>query len=153
SIAVGAAVLLVLFLLGYALDQSFRLDWFKHIPGSAPGTEGEIAKNKPEPQKGTPPPKVEPKSLTTRPEAVRPELKLIAGDKFQMGSPPSDSDASGHERPQHWVRITQPFYLSVHEVTRGQFRRFVEATGYQTEAEKDGKGGYGWDAAAGKWVQ
>ena len=40
------------------------------------------------------------------------------------------------------MRITQPFLLSSHEVTRGQFRRFVEETGYKTEAEQDGKGGY-----------
>ena len=38
-----------------------------------------------------------------------------------------------------------PFYLGVTEVTRGQFRRFVDETGYKTEAEKDGKGGYGWN--------
>ena len=39
------------------------------------------------------------------------------------------------------MRITRPFYLGIHEVTRGQFRRFVDDSGYQTEAEKDGKGG------------
>lgn len=45
--------------------------------------------------------------------------------------------------PQHHVRITKPFWLSSHEVTRGQFRRFVADQGYQTNAEKDGEGGYG----------
>ena len=43
------------------------------------------------------------------------------------------------------MRITRPFYLGATEVTRGQFRRFVDEAGYQTEAEKDGKGGYGWN--------
>jgi sulfatase modifying factor 1 len=33
----------------------------------------------------------------------------------------------------------------VTEVTRGQFRRFIHETGYKTEAEKDGKGGSGWN--------
>jgi formylglycine-generating enzyme required for sulfatase activity len=51
------------------------------------------------------------------------------------------------------VRITRPFYLGVHEVTRGQFRRFVDDSGYQTEAEKDGKGGYGWNEDAKKFGQ
>jgi sulfatase modifying factor 1 len=51
------------------------------------------------------------------------------------------------------VRIVRPFSLGAHEVTVGQFRRFVEQAGYKTEGEKDGKGGYGWDEAKGAWVQ
>jgi sulfatase modifying factor 1 len=47
--------------------------------------------------------------------------------------------------PRHRVRITRPFYLGMTEVTVGQFRRVVESTGYRTEAERDGKGGYGWN--------
>jgi formylglycine-generating enzyme required for sulfatase activity len=35
--------------------------------------------------------------------------------------------------------------LGTHEVTVGQFRRFVQAQSYLTEAEKDGEGGYGWN--------
>ena len=57
------------------------------------------------------------------------------------------------EKPQHEVRITRPFYLGVTEVTRGQFRRFVDDAGYQTEAEKDGKGGYGWNEETKKFEQ
>ena len=45
---------------------------------------------------------------------------------------------------RHRVRITQPYLMSKHECTIGQFRRFVSDTGYKTDAEKDGKGGYGW---------
>src|SRR5262249_22191884 len=41
----------------------------------------------------------------------------------------------------------------IHPVTRGQFRPFVEATGYQTEAETDWKGAWGWDEAHENWVQ
>ena len=70
-----------------------------------------------------------------------------------MGSPEDDKDAQDNEKPQHRVRITRPFYLGVHEVTRGQFRRFVDEAGYQTEAEKDGKGGYGWNEDAKKFEQ
>jgi formylglycine-generating enzyme required for sulfatase activity len=55
------------------------------------------------------------------------------------------------EAPKHRVRITKPFWLGRHEVTRGQFRRFVEDRGYQTEAERDGKGGYGF--VDGQWKQ
>src|SRR5205823_779562 len=35
------------------------------------------------------------------------------------------------------------------EVTVGQFRRVVEASGLRTEAEMDGKGGHGWNEALG----
>lgn len=44
--------------------------------------------------------------------------------------------------PQHEVVISQPFRMSQQEITQSLFRKFVEATGYQTDAEKDSKGGY-----------
>ena len=71
-------------------------------------------------------------------------IRIKEGD-FPMGAADDDKDGSDDEKPQHRVRITKPFYLGIHEVTRGQFRRFVDDSGYQTEAEKDGKGGYGWN--------
>jgi formylglycine-generating enzyme required for sulfatase activity len=73
-------------------------------------------------------------------------LVLIPAGKFKMGSPDSDKDAFDWEKPQHDVEITQPFYLGKYGVTRGQFRQFVEANkGYQTEAERDGEGGWGFN--------
>ena len=81
------------------------------------------------------------------------KFTLIKAGEFLMGSPDTDKDAYDIEKPQHRVRITRPFYLGVHEVTRGQFRMFVDDSGYQTEAEKDGKGGYGWNEEAKKFEQ
>jgi len=83
-----------------------------------------------------------PRSLTN---SIDMRLRLIQAGEFLMGSPDDDKDAAHDEKPQHRVRITRPFYLGVHEVTRDQFRRFVDEAGYRTEAEKDGKGGYGWN--------
>lgn len=40
------------------------------------------------------------------------------------------------------VRLTRPFRIGAHEVTLGQYRQFVEDTGYQTEAQASGLGGY-----------
>ena len=49
------------------------------------------------------------------------------------------------EAPAHKVRITRPFYLGRHEVTVGQFRRFIQASGYVPESVADGTGGYGYN--------
>lgn len=51
------------------------------------------------------------------------------------------------EAPMRSVRITRPFDLGQTEVTVGQFRRFVLASGYRTESEADGTGGYGYNPA------
>ncbi len=40
-----------------------------------------------------------------------------------------DADAAHDESPQHWVRIANGFQLARYEVTLGQFRRFIDATG------------------------
>jgi len=53
-------------------------------------------------------------------------------------------DELADERPAHRVRITHAFYLGRHEVTVGQFRRFVEESGYVPESIADGTGGYGY---------
>lgn len=53
----------------------------------------------------------------------------------------------GDEGPKHAVRITRPFYLGQHEVTVGQFRRFIELSGYVPESVADGTGGYGYNPA------
>src|SRR5262249_55998633 len=39
---------------------------------------------------------------------------------------------------QNAAAITRPFYLGKYEVTKGQFARFVQATDYQTDAERAG---------------
>lgn len=75
------------------------------------------------------------------------ELVLIPPGKFLMGTPDNDDQAGDNEKPRHEVEITKAFYLGKYEVTRGQFRKFVDEAGYQTEAEKDGQGGNGYDAA------
>ncbi len=91
-----------------------------------------------------------PEYITT--VAGRIKLKLIPAGEFFMGSDQSDPEAEDDEsvvtegkKQKHRVRITRPFFLGATEVTRGQFRTFVDDAGYKTEAEKDGKGGYGWD--------
>ena len=50
----------------------------------------------------------------------------------------SNSQEFRNETPSHRVKITKAFDLGITEVTVGQFRSFVEATGYVTDAEKNG---------------
>src|SRR5262245_30221401 len=71
-------------------------------------------------------------------------LPLVPRGKFRMGSPKDEADRLDEE-VQHEVEITRPFYMGKHEVTVGQFKAFVKDTKYITEAEKDGKGGRGFD--------
>src|SRR5262249_37166963 len=50
------------------------------------------------------------------------------------------------EGPARRVTLREPFYLGSWEVTVGQFREFVKATGYKTDAERGG-GGLVWSVA------
>ncbi len=94
------------------------------------------------------------------------KLMLIPPGEFLMGSSADDiaavlkidsaakAEYFTDEHPRHNVRLTKPYRLGATEVTVGQFRRFVTATGYQTDAERDGKGGWGWGRSeqAGNFV-
>lgn len=79
-------------------------------------------------------------------EGVKLELVPIPAGSFAMG----DDKGLDDEWPVHEVTITKPFYLGKYEVTVEQFRRFVEATGYVTDAEKGTgfQGAFGWDREA-----
>ncbi|TFZ04485.1 formylglycine-generating enzyme family protein [Ramlibacter rhizophilus] len=52
----------------------------------------------------------------------------------------------GDEVPPRKVTLSTGFYLARHEVTVGQFRRFLESSGHVPESIADGTGGYGWRA-------
>jgi formylglycine-generating enzyme required for sulfatase activity/serine/threonine protein kinase len=109
----------------------------ERVPRAAPSRDRALA---------TGPPKLIANSIGIK-------LRLIPAGIFLMGSTDEDKDAKGDETPRHSVRITRPFYLGATEVTVGQFRRFVDDTGYQTEAQKDGKGGLGWNDETKKFGQ
>jgi formylglycine-generating enzyme required for sulfatase activity len=64
-------------------------------------------------------------------------LVLIPAGEFLMGSPENELERSkGQRERQHRRIISKPFYMGETEVTVGQFRRFVRAKGYQTDAER-----------------
>ncbi|MCB9925569.1 MAG: SUMF1/EgtB/PvdO family nonheme iron enzyme [Planctomycetaceae bacterium] len=53
------------------------------------------------------------------------ELKLIPAGEFMMGSPDTDKDSRRNERPQHRVRITQPFYMGINLVTQREYEQVM----------------------------
>ncbi|MFH0797153.1 MAG: formylglycine-generating enzyme family protein [Candidatus Omnitrophota bacterium] len=65
-------------------------------------------------------------------------MVLIPAGEFLMGSP--QSEGYENEHPRHRVFL-DAYYIDKYEVTNDQFKKFVDATGYVTEAEKKG-GGY-----------
>ncbi len=86
-------------------------------------------------------------------------LVLIPPGEFMMGSTPEQNAVSrkmaqdseiatkdftwarlDEEGPQHRVTLTKPYWLGTTEVTFGQFKKFVEATKYVTQAEQFGFG-------------
>jgi len=76
-------------------------------------------------------------------------LQVFARNNITVSDAHQERINSG--MPQHEVQISKPFRMSQQEVTQSQFREFIEATGYQTDAQKDGKGGYAF--INGKLVQ
>lgn len=62
------------------------------------------------------------------------QMVKIPSGSFLMGAE-DDSMALVRETPVHEVKISS-FYIDVHEVTNSQFKKFVDATGYITVAER-----------------
>ncbi len=77
-----------------------------------------------------------------------PAIMIIPSGRFLMGSPEGELERRDDER-QHEVQVAV-FAIGKYAVTVGQFRRFVEARGYRTEAEE---GGGIYCLAGSEWKQ
>lgn len=60
-----------------------------------------------------------------------PEMVVVPAGDFMMGSPVTEAGRFDNEGPLRSVRLGQPFAVGKFEVTRGQFRRFIEASGWK----------------------
>ena len=70
------------------------------------------------------------------------EMVLIPAGSFEMGDSKNDPEEwMERSRPVHTVQL-DAFYIDVHEVTVGQFREFVDQSGYEYEY------GGSWDEIA-----
>lgn len=74
-----------------------------------------------------------------------PEMVFIKGGTFNMGS----NDGEKDEKPVHKVTVSD-FWLGKTPVTVKQFADFVDASGYQTDAEKD-ESSYLFTIAGSRW--
>ncbi len=71
-------------------------------------------------------------------DAYAPVMVVIPSGSFMMGSRENEDGRVDNEGPRFRVTFERGFALSRNEVTVGQFRRFVEAAGYESDAEKSG---------------
>jgi len=60
-------------------------------------------------------------------------MVYVEGGTFMMGSNEGEND----EKPVHEVTVNS-FYISKYEITVEEFEKFINATGYKTDAEKEG---------------
>jgi formylglycine-generating enzyme required for sulfatase activity len=72
------------------------------------------------------------------------QLKMadIPAGQFVMGGIAGDADLRQNELPPRTIIFKEPFRMSIYEITVEQFREFVQDTGFKTEAERTGNGGW-----------
>jgi len=83
--------------------------------------------------------------LTCQTSKTNPGMVLIPDGSFMMG----DANGQDMEKPVHVVEV-DAFYMDTHEVTIGEYRKYVDATNYVTDAEKK-DGCYIWGGE--EWVK
>jgi formylglycine-generating enzyme len=76
------------------------------------------------------------------------DMIVVKGGYTFVGS---DSNGLQVENPRFWVHV-QPFLMDISPITVGQFRQFVNATGYKTEAEGFGNGGFIDETSDKTWI-
>jgi len=99
------------------------------------------------------------------------KLVLVPAGEFMMGSKETEKELEkafeceeevglfSDEYPRHKVKITKPFYLGAYHVTVAQFRQFIVATGYKTEADKGimrsekGAAAIAWERDGGHYTE
>lgn len=67
-----------------------------------------------------------------------PSLMVLAHGDFLMGAAASEPNATADEQPQHRIEFERGFAMTRHEITVGEFRRFMQETEYETRASQRG---------------
>ncbi len=74
-------------------------------------------------------------------------MVYIQGGLVQIGS----DEGLEQERPSFWAKI-KPFWMDTHPVTVAEFRKFINATNYKTEAETFGNAGIIDESTGQQWI-
>ena len=80
-----------------------------------------------------------------------PAVVVVPAGLFIMGSPASEEGHHDSEEPQRQVKITSGFAVGRSEVTVAQFREFIRAVSYRTDAERQGAGSV-YDESTGRMI-
>ncbi|HST27248.1 MAG TPA: SUMF1/EgtB/PvdO family nonheme iron enzyme [Rudaea sp.] len=80
-----------------------------------------------------------------------PPLVVIPTGSFTMGAPAGESGSRASEQPQRRVAIDSGFALGRNDVSVGEFRIFVDDSGYATDAEKAGASSI-YDETTGRMI-
>jgi formylglycine-generating enzyme required for sulfatase activity len=67
-----------------------------------------------------------------------PSMVVVPTGNFAMGAADNDDGRSDSETPQHEVVLDKGFAMGRTDVTVGQFREFVKASGYQPDSQRLG---------------
>jgi formylglycine-generating enzyme required for sulfatase activity len=78
-----------------------------------------------------------------------PAVVVVPAGQFVMGSPASEDGHRADEEPTRQVKISTGFAMGQSEISVGQFREFVKAVGYRTDAERAGTGSV-YDESSGR---
>jgi formylglycine-generating enzyme len=87
--------------------------------------------------------------ITTTPTRLsyEPETVFVQGGTFDMGDVLDDNEETD-EKPTHTVTLSS-YSLGKYELTLAQFKVFIEATAYRTDADKEGNS-YIWNGTEWK---
>lgn len=88
----------------------------------------------------------DPKSYERSVQASDAGMVQLSGGRFNMGTEDREGFPEDGEGPVRPVEVA-PFSIDRHAVTNAEFRQFVEATGYRTDAET-----FGWSFVFGLFL-
>lgn len=81
-----------------------------------------------------------------------PQMVVIPRGAFRMGAPSRERGSSEAERPMRDIRFPRGLAVSRTEVTVGEFRRFVDATGFRPRSARRGYS-MAYDERSGNFVR